>query len=195
MSDKRPTRSHWYVIQVRTTLEDAMCDKIARACREHDKNADDGDGCVDLLECFSPRYRTQRKWKGEWETVEWPLIPGYVIADTAHPAQLAEAIRGIRDLCRLLSDGETYEPLDERERTWIERWTGKGDRVIPLSFGKKLADGRVKVVEGPLEGCEGEIVEVNRKKSTAYLEFHVGRMAIKTMAGLAVMPSDSLSGE
>lgn len=180
--------SKWYVIQVRATLEDSMCRQIERICEQHDENAEGDEGRVDLRECFSPRYRTQRKWKGEWETVEWPLIPGYVIADTAHPEQLAEAIRGIRDLCKPLSDGETYAPLDDKERAWIERWTGEGDRVIPMSFGKKLSDGKVQVIDGPLEGYEGEI-EFNRKKSTAYLEFHVGQITIKTKVGMGILPS------
>ena len=187
MSEKRTDRNHWYVIQVRTSMEDSMCRQIQRACEEHDKAADEAD-LVDLKECFSPRYKTQRKWKGEWETVEWPLLPGYVVADTAHPVQLVEAIRSIRDLCRLVSGGETYEPLAETERAWIERWTGKGDRVIPMSFGRKMVDGTVQVVEGPLNGFEGEIVEINRKKSTAHLEFHIGQMTIKTKVGLGVLP-------
>jgi transcriptional antiterminator NusG len=179
--------SKWYVIQVRTATEEAMCRKIERACQEHDDAAAEASR-VSLRECFSPRYRTQRKWKGEWESVERPLLPGYVIVDTAHPAQLAQAVRSIRGLSRLLSDGETYEPLDDKERAWIERWTGKGERVIPMSFGRKLADGKVQVTEGPLEGCEAEIVSVNRKKSTADLEFHVGPMRIKTKVGLGILP-------
>ena len=195
MGKLRKISSKWYVIQVRTTMEDAMCWHIERACEEHDRHADDEAGRVDLQECFSPRYRTQRKWKGEWETVEWPLIPGYVIADTAHPAQLAEAIRGIRDLCRLLTDGETYAPLDEKERRWMEQWTGKGDRVIPMSFGKKLADGKIQIVDGPLQGLETESIEYNRKKNTAHLEFHVGQMRIKTKVGLGILPDKQATTE
>lgn len=188
MDKLRKVSSKWYVIQVRTTLEDSMCRQIERACEEYDKKVPNKADRVELQECFSPRYRTQRKWKGEWEMVEWPLIPGYVIADTPHPAQLTEAIRSIRDLCRLLSDGETYEPLSEKERAWIERWTGKGDRVIPMSFAKKLSDDKVQIVDGPLKGYEGEIVEINRKKNTAYLEFHVGQMKVKTKVGLGIIP-------
>ena len=91
-------------------------------------------------------------------------------------------------MCRLLTDGETYEPLNKKEWQWMERWTGKGDRVIPMSFGEKLTDGKVRITDGPLRGYEGEIVEYNRKKNTAHLEFHVGQVKIRTKAGLGIVP-------
>ena len=115
-----------------------MCHRIERACLEHDKAAEDEAHCTGLEECFSPRFKTQRKWKGEWQDVELLLLPGYVIADAKNPSQLADATREIRDLCRLLSDGEAYVPLDEAERMWIERQTRKGERIIPMSFAYKI---------------------------------------------------------
>ena len=180
----------WYVIQVRSSTEDGMCRRIEKACAVHDENAEGAASRVGLSECFSPRFRTQRKWEGEWRDVEHLLLPGYVIADVRNPVQLAEAIRKIRDLCRLLSNGETYEPLNKGEREWIEGQTKKGDRVVPMSFARKVNPGdSIEITEGPLSGFLGKVVKIDRANSLAHIELHVGQMTIKTKVGLAVMPS------
>ena len=189
MAGKKDRKTAWYVIQVRTTMEDSMCRRIERACADHDAAAEDEAHFVGLEECFSPRFTTQRKRQGEWHDVDLPLLPGYVIADAGNPHQLAEAIRGIRDMCRLLTDGETYVPLDEGERAWMERQTGKGDRVIPMSVAYKVGDD-VEICEGPLIGFSGRISRIDRSKSVAYLEFHVGQMTVKTKVGLAILPGE-----
>ena len=189
MAELNRIREKWYVIQVRTSTEDKMCRRIERACEEHDKVAKDKESRVYLRECFCPKYRTQRKRKGVWQNIDLPQIPGYVIAVTAHPAQLAEAIKEIHDMCKLLSDGEEYQPLNEDERAWVDMRTARGNRVIPMSFARKVGD-QIEMTDGPLKGYEGSIVAINRSKSTAYLEFHVGPIRIKTRVGLAVLPGE-----
>ena len=178
----------WYVIQVRTTMEDSMCRQIERACQEHDKAAKRKADRVGLKECFNPRFRTQRKWKGEWQNVEHSLLPGCVLADVKNPEQLAVAIRPIRDLCHLLSDGETYLPLDDNERMWMNRKTERGNRIIPMSFARKVGD-RIEITDdSALYGYEGIIKKVDRKNSLAHIEIHVGPITIKTKVGLGIIP-------
>ena len=187
MPGKNAIRSNWYVIQVRSTTERAICRQVEQVCAEHDEAAEDDASRVGLRECFSPRFKTQRKWKGQWQDVEHLLFSGYVIADARNPEQLAIAISRISGLCRLLSSEEAYVPLNEGERAWVERQTHKGDRVIPMSFAHKVGDD-LEVMEGPLKGYTGRILKVDRQNSLAHLEFHLGQMTIKTKVGLAVVP-------
>ena len=187
--EEKDKQTSWYVIQVRTGMEESMCRRIERMCFEFDKAAEAESYCVGLKECFSPKFKTQRKWKGEWQDIEHLLLPGYVIADAENPARLADAIRGIRDLCRLLSCGETYMPLEQGERIWMERQTQKGNRVIPMSFAYKVGE-ELEISEGPLKGFYGQISRIDRSKSTAYLELHFGQMTIKTKVGLGILPCE-----
>ena len=187
MPRKHKRKSHWYVVQVRSGAESRMCSQIERACRAHDEVATTEQGRVGLRECFTPRFKTQRKWNGVWQDVELPLLPGYVIADAENPVQLAAAMRSVRDLSKLLAGGETYEYLDEDEHAWLERQTHKGDRVVPMSFARRVGDV-VEVTEGPLKGHEGKIVKIDRQNSLAHLEFHAGQLTVRTKVGLAVLP-------
>lgn len=190
----------WYVIQVETGRELHACEAIWRACsnaeqEEHlltaetDEGIDSGDSDGVLLrECFSPSYRTQFKLHGEWHDEEKLLLPGYVVAVTSDPWKLARVLRKVSGLTRLLTMGETFAPLSEDDRSWIERWTTEGDRTIPMSIAYKEGDSIV-VTEGPLMGHEGMIVRIKRRLNLAELEIHAGQMTIRTTVGLAVMPN------
>ncbi|WP_165249289.1 hypothetical protein [Adlercreutzia sp. ZJ141] len=154
----------------------------------------DGDGEPDdpseplkLDECFAPRYRTQKKMRGEWRNVERPLMPGYLIAVVNDPSQLARVLRYVNGFCRVVKVGQTYVPLSDYEREWLEASTSRGNRVVPMSFGHKVG-GVLEVTQGPLKGYEGRIVGVKRADSLAMLEFHVGNMRIKTTVGLGILP-------
>ncbi|WP_172136362.1 hypothetical protein [Adlercreutzia sp. ZJ473] len=140
-----------------------------------------------LDECFAPRFRTQKKLRGEWRDVERALMPGYLIAVVNNPAKLAQCLRRVSGFCRVVKAGQTYVPLNAYERTWLEANTSRGDRVVPMSFGRKVGDA-LEVTQGPLKGYEGRITKVRRSDSLAFLEFHVGNMKIKTTVGLGVLP-------
>lgn len=175
----------WYVIQVRSGHEQAMCDVIQRTCEEFDKLSMVEDPLVE--EVFSPRYATKTKFHGEWKEVERPLLPGYVIASTFRPEDLGAALRTIPELTKMLALGETFVPLREEERLWIEESTKQGDRVLPLSIAISKGDS-FAVSEGPLKGKEGLITKVNRHKCFAIVELHVGQMTIRMRVGLAIIP-------
>ena len=187
----------WYVIQVETGRERSACKAIERACRQaqaaerqHALDADEDVPATEaslLQECFAPSYQTQFKLHGAWHNEERLLLPGYVMAVTSNPWKLAHVLRGVAGLTKLLRMGETFAPLSDDDRAWIERWTTEGDRTIPMSIAYKEGD-RVVVTEGPLKGHEAMITKVNRRKSLAELEIHAGQLTIRTTVGLAVLP-------
>lgn len=187
-------RSGWYVVQVITGAEERMCDAIRRACDEHDGAARaDGDR-VALKECFSPRFASRRKRMGEWRGVERALLPGYVIADVRNPAMLAQSLRNVQDFARVLASDETYSPLNDAERTWLEAQSSETDRTIPLSFGHREGE-KLVVTSGPLKGNEAMITKVDRKNCMAHVEFHAGPITIKTTVGLVVEPNGKIAQE
>ena len=131
--------------------------------------------------------------RGSWEDVVKQLLPGYVIAVTREPAALVQALRGVPEFARMLSVGETFVPLHEEERTWMEEFTCEGDRTVPMSLAVKTGDSFV-VTDGPLKGREGLITRVNRRKCLAFLELHVGGKKITTTVGLAIAPEGGGTG-
>lgn len=151
-------------------------------CRLIERIAPDGV----LEECFSPRYATQMKVRGEWVSVEKLLFPGYLIAVTDQVESLEAALRRIPEFSRLLSMGETFVPLHEEDQAWIGVFTEKGARTVPMSVGVIEGD-RVVVTDGPLVGLEALIKKVNRHKSLAFLEFEICGRRVVTKVGLGIV--------
>ena len=184
------SRPKWYVIHVTTGNEQKMCEQIERVAREANARLEAaGEPQIDdlLVECFSPHYLTRRKRDGEWHDEQKNLLPGYVVAVTADPWELGRHLYGAYDYARMVKMGETFVPLREDERTWIEDWTRKGERTIPISIAYKQGDA-VVVTEGPLKGREGMITKINRRKCLAFIELEVNGKHVTTAVGLAVLP-------
>lgn len=165
----------WYVIQVATGKERAICEFIERVAPEGS-----------LEECFSPSFETQMKVRGEWVPATKLLFPGYVIAVTSHIEKLEAVLRQVPEFTRVLSVGETFVPLHEEDQAWIGAFTKKGARTVPMSSGVMEGD-RVVVTSGPLVGREALIKSVNRHKSLAFLEFEICGRVVTTKVGLGIV--------
>lgn len=178
--------ARWYVIQVQSGRERQLADLILRTCQEADRFSTEPPL---IQECFTPRYRTRRKRDGVYQDEEKLLLPGYLIAVTTAPDRLQRRLRRIPEFTRLLTMTETFVPLRDDERAWIEEWTTKGDRTIPISVAYKKGETLV-VTEGPLKGNEGLITRINRRKCLATIELSIDGKRVTTTIGLAIVPAD-----
>lgn len=196
----------WYVIQVATGKEEAMCRLISRVAAEPAEDVA-GDLAMEsgvpaapsdapapapapsaplLDECFTPRYETQRKVRGAWETVRPVLFPGYLIAVSANVEELERRLRRVPEFTRLLTLGERFVPLSQQDREWIGAFTTRGSRCVPMSMG--VAEGQsVRVTQGPLKGHELLIKKIDRRRSTAYIELQMFGRTMQTKVGLGVL--------
>ena len=143
-----------------------------------------------IEECFCPAYATQRKVKGEWQECQTLLFPGYVIVVTRDATELKARLGGVTEFTRLLSLGGRFTALTGAERAWICAYTQQGERVMPMSMAVMEGD-QVRVVQGPLLGQEALIDHVDRRRSTAYIEFEMFGRRIKTKIGLGVVAKKS----
>lgn len=169
----------WYVIQVMSGKEEAMRHLLGRMVPSSL-----------LADCFTPRYETQMKVRGQWQTVTKVLFPGYLIVDTARVEDLHQALTRVPELTRLLTVGEKFVPLTDEEVAWISTFANNADHVVPMSTGvvEELADGdRIVVTAGPLKGHEALIKSVNRRKSLAFLEIEMFGRKMTTRVGLGIV--------
>lgn len=173
--------STWYVIQVITGQERAMAELIERVA--------DAQTCE---ECFFPQFETEIKVRGAWVRIRKPLFPGYIIAVSRRPEELVRQLRQMPQFARLLAMGEQFVPLAKEEVELIGGFTSKGDRVVPMSMGVKVGVD-VVVTEGPLKGHEGLISEINRRKSTAYLQIQLCGRIVTARVGLGVLSAGATS--
>lgn len=95
----------WYVVQVETGREKTACDDIKQAAEDV------------LDECFVPRYLTgKRRPDGTWIPSKERLFPGYLICVTSQVDELADKLRRVRSLTKILGNDNAFIPLTEDER-------------------------------------------------------------------------------
>ena len=140
-----------------------------------------------LDECFVPQYLTgKRRPDGTWIPSKERLFPGYLICVTSQVDELADKLRRVRSLTKILGNDNAFIPLTEDERAWVQKVTQKDQRTVGESVGY-MEDGKLVIVEGPLKGREDWVRKVNHRKRLAYLEMPMGGRTVRAQAGLQIV--------
>lgn len=139
----------WYVVQVETGREKTACDDIKQAAEDV------------LDECFVPQYLTgKRRPDGTWIPSKERLFPGYLICVTSQVDELADKLRRVRSLTKILGNDNAFIPLTEDERAWVQKVTQKDQRTVGESrglHGRRQAGDRGGPAKGQGRlGAQGE---------------------------------------
>ena len=148
-----------YAMQVATGRESKTVELIDRVL-----------GHAVAARCFVPRFQFQRKVRGAWTLQEEFLTPGYVYltAKKTEVAELAERLRRVPAMTKLLATAGKITPLTQEETAWLLALTGP-DHVVEPSIAVAEGD-RIRVTDGPLKGFEAQIKKIDRHKRLAYVE-------------------------
>ncbi|AHC14468.1 antiterminator LoaP [Salinispira pacifica] len=114
-----------------------------------------------------PRRHMKIRKQGRHFTKEYILFPGYIFLETEHlEKNYLESIRTIDSALRILPDSLHPLPLNRGERELLSRLLRNGE-VLGSSAVQFDTNNRIQVIQGPLEGLEGSIVKVDRRKGRA----------------------------
>lgn len=113
----------WYVMQVRTGTEENIRCQCQRLISSN------------VLErCFIPYYQQKKRFQGEWHIQERILFPGYVFLIAENLEQLAENLRKVTGMTRLLGTGDEIIPLSQEEVELLLK-LGKEEQLVAMSTG------------------------------------------------------------
>ena len=167
----------WYVIQVHTGTEEKVCRQCGQII---DRSI--------LERCFIPRFQQKIRFLGEWHMQNEILFPGYVFLISDHPDDLAESLRRVIGMTKLLKTGEEITPLAPQEIGLLQK-LGKEDQEIEMSTGIIEGD-RVQILTGPLLGMEGMIKKIDRHKRMAYLDVEMFGRRVEMRVGLEIIKKE-----
>ena len=168
----------YYVIHVQTGKEDQVIDEIRRY-KDHEAS----------FEVFTPLMKQMRKYKGVWREVTIKCFPGYIFVETEDIKQLFKDLVYIEGYTRLLgkekgSDG-LYLPLSEEESRVIDiLYNAESDRTTEISDIIVEEGDNIRVVAGPLMGCEGLIVKKKLHKRLVRIRISFAGRGIETDVGI-----------
>ena len=142
--------NRFYALQVMTGGEE----KFLRLARQ----AAPG---VDL---FWPRRNLRIRRAGKWRDSLAPIFPGYVFLEAGDVApSLYWAIRRLPGFNRFLKSNQNIVPLPDSDTRILRALLFHGE-VVGKSVVEFDENNRIRVLEGPLRGLEGQIVKVDRRK-------------------------------
>lgn len=144
----------WYVMQVRTGTEEnirCQCQRLISS---------------DILKrCFIPYYQQKKRFQGKWHIQERILFPGYVFLIAENLEQLAENLRKVTGMTRLL---------------------GTEEQLVAMSTGI-IENDQVRILTGPLQGMEGYIRKINRHKRKAWVSIEMFGRSVDMEVGLEIV--------
>lgn len=166
---------NWYAVQVRSGKED----EIVNACQIYvDNHA--------LNECFIPRCKKMKKFRGKWHNVEEILFKGYVFMITDYIDKLYIELKKIPDLTKILgNDGENIYPIRKEEAMFLTRFGGE-NHMVDISYGFIEGDV-IRISDGPLMGQEGNIIKIDRHKRIAYINVSLFDRETTVQVGLEII--------
>ncbi len=147
----------WYVLHVRTGMEDTVCDVLTRKIPD----------CSTLV----PKRKLKELRHGSWTTAVKTLFPGYIFVNTFMDAARYYALAGLPSVIGVLGGGDGPQPVSEEEMRTVFRLSGGGG---PPGISEAFArDGRVVVTGGPLAGMEGRIIKIDARRFRAKVNISI----------------------
>jgi transcription antitermination factor NusG len=125
----------WYAAHTRANHEKRVAEQLDRRAVEH----------------FLPVYQSVRKWADRRKRLELPLFPGYIFVRL--PLQERLRVLEIPSVARLVGFDNTPTALPDHEMEVMRNGLTGQLRVLPHHYLK--AGRRVRIIRGPLEGCQG----------------------------------------
>ncbi len=135
-----------------------------------------------LLNAFILTYDRMRRYQGAWHLEKKLVFPANVLLESENENVLREEINRHKEI----SDGtRPVLRMTWEEEKFLSCLCGK-KKHIEMSRGV-ICRGVMQVTEGPLEGMEERICQINRHKRLARIQASKSREAGYILAGLEIM--------
>jgi transcriptional antiterminator NusG len=136
-----------------------------------------------------PRRSLRIRKGGEWKDSLAPLFPGYLFLRAEDFDDVPwRALNSLPDFVRFLPSNDRIVPLDEHDQATLSHFLSFGE-VVDRSVVTFDENRRIRVVSGPLQGLEGRIVKVDRRKGRAKVRLDIYADAFEIDFGFDILAS------
>jgi len=140
-----PNNKQWYVIYTHSRAEKKVEAELIA------KN----------IECFLPRQKKLRQWKDRKKWVEIPLISGYCFVYISRK-EYDMVLQSPNVVCYVTFEGKAAViPCKQIDR--LRQLLKESDLDITVSHENFEQGKQVEIIEGPLIGMQGELIDIRGK--------------------------------
>lgn len=165
---------NWYVVKVFTGKEEAMkamCLKMISPGL--------------LKKCFIPYREQMKRYEGAWHKERRILFPGYLFVITEEIKELAAELNKITGFTKVLGDKDFLMPLSDAEVNLLKR-LGGDEQIVEMSIGV-IEHDKIIINEGPMQGLEGFIRKIDRRKRLARIEIEMFGQVVEAQVGVEIV--------
>lgn len=139
------SQSTWYAVRTRPRHERVVKSLLA------EKN----------FHVFLPEHRVWSRRRDRRETVSVPLFPSYLFVGTNRDGENLRKVKWTRGVINILGVNGGPLPVPSREMESLQILVASGKDISSVS---SFAPGiRVRILEGPFFGAEGEVLRRGKK--------------------------------
>lgn len=149
-----PKEKNWYVIHTYSGYENA----VAKSLRKRKESL----GMEDkIFQVLVPKEKKVELSDGEKETVEEKIFPGYVLVQMIVTDDSWYVVRNTPNVTGFVGSGTTPVPVSEEEVEALKKRMGAKEPEYKI----EVEEGDpVKITDGPFEGFDGKVDEVDEDK-------------------------------
>lgn len=127
-------------------------------------------GAAQPLKLVFPRRTLKVRRRGRYRQELAPLFPGYVfLFGSAVAPETYWRIKRVPGFFRFLKNNHDIQPLAGEERELLVHFLSYGE-VVKSSTVVFDENSRIQVLGGPMQGLEGRIVKVDKRKGRAKIK-------------------------
>ena len=146
----------WYVLQVMTGREREVCEALRRKG----------------VRARAPAERMEIRRRGQWQTEERLLLPGYVFVGVEYSAALFHVVSPVPGVIRWL--GLEHGEPQALETQDALRWRLYSTETLEPRRMLFLEDGSWHVLDGPLAAFAGEVTRMEKRQRRAWVLTKLG---------------------
>lgn len=128
------------------------------------------------LEVFLPRFTSVSQWRDRKKLLKVPLFPGYLFVHNLLEPPIFHEIIKVMGVVQILGNNGRFQAVPGETIESIKLAVASDRPYYP--YRSLLIGKRVRVVEGPLAGVVGIIVEQKKQKRKVVIEVELFHRAV-----------------
>jgi transcriptional antiterminator NusG len=153
-------RAQWYAVHTRSRHEDAVHKRLAGKA----------------IEVFLPKMEVWSRRVDRRKRIQVPLFPGYLFVNAVMDRYVCSEIIRTNGVVQVLGNSEGAVPVPESQIESVR--TLLVNNVLPSPHAYLRVGRRVRVINGPLAGCEGILLKKSNRSSRLVIAVDIIRQAV-----------------
>ena len=150
-----------------------------------------GEALLSGLSFYWPRRKLTIRRKGRRMETLAAVFPGYVFIEAESISdQIYRSLKSLPGFYRFLESNDRIRPLTGRDEEIVAHFVKLGE-IIGKSTVTVDENQRIRVLHGPLEGLEGMIVKIDKRKQRAKVRLDLYHESFLVDFGFELLAPDT----